>query len=106
MKFILVAIAALFCTSNAIRSVTHQKITKIMEKKGWAQTLLNMAELHMLNKGPVEDLVAAMDDVTNDLESKLERSHTEYEIRTDQHHNEVQRLTNSINKAKTDIQGA
>jgi len=30
-----------------------------------------MAEMHMLVKGPVEDLVAAIDDVTEDLNTKL-----------------------------------
>jgi len=30
-----------------------------------------MAELHMLNKGPVDDLIVAIDDVTKDLEVKL-----------------------------------
>lgn len=30
--------------------------------------------MHMTNKGPVDDLVVAMDDVTTDLNSKIEKA--------------------------------
>lgn len=42
-----------------------------------------MSELHMLNKGPVEDLVAAIDDVNADLEAKLEKAHSDFAVRTE-----------------------
>jgi len=44
-----------------------------------------------------------MDDVTTDLENKIEKSHEEYAIRSEQHDSTVSRLNTSILKAKNDI---
>ena len=41
-------------------------------KKGsfWAGILLNLAELHMMSRGPLDELVQAIEDTIIDLENK------------------------------------
>jgi len=44
-----------------------------------------------------------MDDVTTDLENKIEKANVEYTTRSGQHDSTVSRLNTSILKAKNDI---
>jgi hypothetical protein len=73
MKFTLIVILALvICSSQALRTrrlsnVQVARIEEIKRSNSWAGILLNLAELHMAAKGPIEELVAAIADTIKDL---------------------------------------
>lgn len=57
---------------------------------------MNLAELHLMAKGPIENLVSAIQDVVADLEIKTQNTHVEFDQRTNEHQSETRRLTDQI----------
>jgi len=41
--------------------------------------MMNLAELHIMDDGPLDDLVDAIEEVVEDINRKTERAHTDYE---------------------------
>ena len=61
--------------------------------------MLNLAELHMMAKGPVEELVQAIEDTIVDLQFKREKADAAFVKRTAEHNAEVSRLEAEIANA-------
>lgn len=80
-----------------------QKLKAIQSDDKWASIVMKMAELHLMAQGPVDTLVDAINEVVADLEEKLEGAHAEYDRRTNEHNQEVRRLTDLIREASSDI---
>jgi hypothetical protein len=55
-----------------------------------------MISLHSLSKGPVDELIKAIDDLIADLNSELEELEQNYSLRTDEHNREVITLTQAV----------
>jgi hypothetical protein len=60
---------------------------------------MNLAELHMMAKGPLDELVAAIEDTVTDLSNKREKRDAAYVKRTNEHNAEVSRLEGEIANA-------
>jgi hypothetical protein len=73
MKFTVVLVIALvICSSAALKpkkmtSAQASKINEIRKGNSWASILLTLAELHVTAKGPLDELVAAIEDTIVDL---------------------------------------
>jgi peptidoglycan hydrolase CwlO-like protein len=65
--------------------------------------MMNLAELHLMTGGPLDELVDAVEEVVADLDRKIEKSHHEYQLRTDEHNREVSRINSEISTANEDI---
>lgn len=72
MKFTVVLIMALAITSYALTPkkvslAQKQQIDEIKKSNSWAHILINLAELNLMAKGPVDDLIEAIQDCVADL---------------------------------------
>jgi hypothetical protein len=65
--------------------------------------MLNLAELHLMAGGPLDELVEAIEGVMDDLDRKIENSHSEYQKRSDEHDMEVRRINGKMDSANEDI---
>lgn len=45
--------------------------------------MMNLAELHVMAEGPLDDLVDAIESVVEDLNNKIDRAHEEYDRATE-----------------------
>lgn len=64
---------------------------------------MNLAELHIAAGGPIDGLVEAIEEVVSDIEHKLDGAHADFDKRTNEHNQEVRRLTDLINEASRNI---
>lgn len=67
--------------------------------------MLNLAEIHLAAEGPLDQLIAAINDVVSDLTVKLQKADEDWDARTGQHNNEVKRLNDEMTNAQLDISG-
>eukprot|EP01006_Ploeotia_vitrea_P049790 TRINITY_DN67376_c0_g3_i2.p2 TRINITY_DN67376_c0_g3~~TRINITY_DN67376_c0_g3_i2.p2 ORF type:complete len:113 (+),score=9.24 TRINITY_DN67376_c0_g3_i2:36-374(+) len=109
MKVAVLCLIVLFSTAQAVqlhKSLTNAQIRRIENLKKtntWGATLMNLAELHLAAGGPIDGLVAAIEEVISDLETKIENAHAAFDKRTNEHNQEVRRLTDLINEASRNI---
>lgn len=54
--------------------------------------MVNLAEVHLGSGGPLDELIEAIDGVITDLETKLDKTHENWDIRTENHKSEVARI--------------
>lgn len=54
--------------------------------------MMNLAELHISSGGPLDELVDAIESVIEDIDNKIERSHADYDKRSNEHDSEVSRI--------------
>jgi Flp pilus assembly protein TadB len=45
--------------------------------------LVNLAEVHLSSGGPLDELIDAIEEVITDLETKLDKAHENWDIRTE-----------------------
>jgi hypothetical protein len=78
MKFLVVCLAVLLVCSQAVsvhKSLTNSQVKRMDNlKKGntWGSFLMELAELHTLAQGPLDELIAAIQEVIVDVERKTE----------------------------------
>jgi len=74
-------------------------------KKGnsWGSFLMNLAEMHTLAQGPLDELVVAIQEVISDVDVKTERANRDFDARTNQHQTDVRRYTDLISEANRNI---
>jgi hypothetical protein len=78
-------VAVLVLGLNALETrhgLTNTQIKRIQNLKAgntWGSLILSLAEMHTLAEGPIDDLVEAIEEIVNDLESKLQRAEEEYD---------------------------
>jgi len=102
MKFTVVLVIALvLCSTAALKpkkmtSVQASRIAEIKKTNSWAGILLNLAELHMTAKGPLEELIQAIEDTITELAYKREKRDAAYVKRTEEHVALVQQLESDI----------
>jgi len=70
-----ICLALLILTANAAKMhktgyVSAAHINELRKGNTWASLIMELAEMHMLAKGPFEDLVVAIQAVITDLEAK------------------------------------
>jgi len=70
LLFALVATTAFAAESRMKMAATAKKIAAIKQQGGWASIILDMAELHVRNSHPLDELKAALADVIEDLGRK------------------------------------
>lgn len=110
MKVIAVVCFALLIASSCAVGV-HNKMTNaqlnkmnaLKADKGWSSIIINLAELHLMAEGPLDELIAAIEEVIDDLNRKLTSADEEYQKRTVQHDEDVKRIQGEIDSANTDI---
>lgn len=56
-----------------------------------------------MSKGPLDELLKAIEDLIGDIQEKQEQSESDFDERTSLHTSEVQRLTDEINTAQVNI---
>jgi len=109
MKFTIALIAVLLISSvmsikpYRLSNAQMEKIDKLKNGNTWASILLNLAELHMLAEGPLEELIGAIHDVVEDLNTKLTKAAEDFDTRTALYEAEVSRLNGEIDNAKLDV---
>jgi uncharacterized spore protein YtfJ len=54
--------------------------------------MMNLAELHITSGGPLDELVDAIESVIEDIDMKIDRSHADYDARSNEHDAEVSRI--------------
>jgi len=64
---------------------------------------MELAELHMMAKGPVEDLMEALDNLINDVHNKQDQAADEFETRTEEHNARTVHLGDEIDDSNADI---
>lgn len=64
---------------------------------------MNLAEMHTLAQGPLDELIVAIQEVISDVEVKTERAHRDFDARTQQHQTDVRRYTDLISEANRNI---
>lgn len=106
MKFT-VALIALLCISNVfavkLTNSQMQKIDNLKNGNTWGSIMLNLAELHMLGQGPLDELVGAINDLVNDLNAKCDKADQDFVDLTARYQADVQQHNDDINAAKGDI---
>jgi hypothetical protein len=91
MKFtVILVIALVVCSTEALKpkkmtSVQAARLAEIKKGNSWASILLNLAELHMAAKGPLEELIQAIEDTIDELGYKREKRDAAYVKRTEEH---------------------
>jgi hypothetical protein len=98
----LIFITLVLALSSALTANQRESIEKIRQS-GWGKVVLDLAELHMESKGPIEELIKAIEDLAADLNTRLEAEETAYTTATNKHEEEVRRLNGEIAQAKLDI---
>jgi len=58
----LVIASACALKTKKMTTATANRLNEIKKTNSWASILLNLAELHMTAKGPLDELVAAIED--------------------------------------------
>lgn len=78
MKVIAVVCFALLIASsfavgvhNKMTNAQINKMNSLKNNKSWSSIIMNLAELHMMAQGPLDELIAAVNDVIEDLNVKL-----------------------------------
>ena len=62
-----------------------KELEGIVKDKKWSSIIMNLAELHLMAQGPIEQLRDAVLDVDTDLKQKLENTKNEYNKRSHEH---------------------
>jgi len=70
--------------SAKLTNASKRSIDKIRANKGtWASFMLDLAEVHLASGGPLDDLSESIVGVVDDLEIKLEKTHSDFDTRTE-----------------------
>lgn len=83
-----------------------KELEGIVKDKKWSSIIMNLAELHLMAQGPIEQLRDAVLDVDTDLKQKLENTKNEYNKRSHEHENESRRLKELIRQVDIDVAAA
>jgi hypothetical protein len=106
-----VLIATLLLVSAFSLGVNHHKLTSAQTKQiesirkdnTWGKIILDLSEMHMLAKGPLDELLSAISNLVSDLGDKTEKANVEFDEREQKHNSLVQSLTDDINTAQVQI---
>lgn len=104
---VLLALVLISCSALKAKKLStsqQSRIGEIRKSNTWAGILMNLAELHMMAKGPLDDLVAAIQDTVADLGYKREKRDASYVKRTNEHNALVSQLESDIANAEADIE--
>lgn len=83
-------------------AATAKKIDAIKAHGGWAAIVLDMAEIHIRNSHPLDELKEALRNVVADITKKRQIADDDFVARTEQHHETVNTLQGQINHAIED----
>lgn len=72
-------------------------------KKSWSSIIVNLALLQARAGNPVAELIAAIEKIITDLDTKTEKATADFDQRTGEHQNEIKRLTREIDNANADV---
>jgi hypothetical protein len=96
MKFAAIVLLCLFVSTlglglnkKKLTSATTKQIDALKKNKSWGKVALDMAELHMLAKGPLDDLLTALQNLVSDLQEQQADATSDFDDRTTQHHGEL-----------------
>jgi len=105
-SIIAIVLALMLSTSFAIENkLTHvqEKKMKELQKEKWGKILFNMAELHALAGGAMDELVAAISQLIADIGDRIDELDEEYNQRTLFHQSEVTRIGSDISSAQISV---
>jgi ABC-type transporter Mla subunit MlaD len=108
MKFL---VLALLVVSTLSLGMNHHKLSTAQVKQienvksqvTWGKVILELAELHMFAKGPLDELLTAIQNLISDLGQKTDFAIEQFDERTSNHNSLEQRLTDDINTAQVQI---
>jgi hypothetical protein len=103
MKAILVlalcaSVLAIDIHSNIFTKSQQQSLAQIKQSK-WGSWIVDFAEVHLQAKGPLQELLNAIDELIDDLNAELAELTKNFNRRTDEHNREVVRLQQEIDAA-------
>lgn len=105
----LIFVALVLSSTLAIQArspslATKKKVDSMLHnKRSWSSIIVNLALLQAKAGNPVAELVAAIEKIIVDLDSKTERATADFDQRTGEHQNEVKRLQREIDNANADV---
>lgn len=103
MKAALAFVLIIALTSAIKVTKSPQKLQSELEKSNFGRAILHLVELHSMAGGAVQELVDAIEELSNDLEVGIENLDLDFKRRTNEHNALVSQLTQAIQDAEIDV---
>lgn len=103
---IAIVLATLMVSTMAVENkLTHvqEKKMKELQNEKWGHIIFELAELHSLAGGPLDDLVNAINQLVADLGDRIDELDEEYNDRSLFHQSEVTRIGSDISSAQISV---
>lgn len=98
----LLLVSTSFAAKTRLTSAQEKKVKELKESK-LGHLIFELAELHIMSQGPLEDLIEALEALISDIDEKIEENDVQYNERSLQNQSEVTRLTGEITNAEVQI---
>ena len=86
---------AIDINSNMFTKAQQQSLAQVKATR-WGSWIVDFAEVHLQSKGPLGELLTAIEDLIEDLQNELAELTKNFNRRTDEHNREVVRLEQEI----------
>jgi hypothetical protein len=98
----LLLVATVFGAQMKMSRVNQQRVEDLQASR-WGRTMLNFVQLHAAVKGPIDELLAAIEELIEDLNTELQELEFDFQTRTNEHNSLVVAYEQDIMDAESDI---